>query len=108
VLAAQALGFGHARIMFVHIIPNAMHLLIIMFTLLFVEAIKAEVVISFLGVGLTDEPSWGLMIQDAEAELTKGQWWQMTFTSVALFGIVLAFQVFGDSLRDALDPRLRH
>lgn len=107
VLAARAMGFGNARIIFGHVMPNAVHLLIIMGTLIFVQAIKSEVVISFLGVGMVDEPSWGLIIQDAETELTKGYWWQMTFTSIALFGIVLAFQVFGDSLRDALDPRLR-
>lgn len=108
VLAAKALGFGNARIMFAHVAPNVAHVLIIMFTLLFVEAVKAEVVLSFLGVGLSNEPSWGIIIQDAENELMRGQWWQMTFTSVALFGIVLALQVFGDALRDALDPRLRH
>jgi len=107
VLAAKAQGFSNMRIMLGHVLPNTAHLLIISFTLLFVWAIKAEVVISFLGVGIQDQPSWGLMIQDAESELTKGKWWQMTFTSVSLFGIVLAFQVFGDSLRDALDPRLR-
>ena len=108
VLAAKALGFGNARIMFLHVAPNVAHVLIVMFTLLFVEAIKAEVVLSFLGVGLSNEPSWGIIIQDAENELMRGQWWQMTFTSIALFGIVLALQVFGDALRDALDPRLRH
>ncbi len=107
VMAARASGFGNTRIMLGHVLPNTAHLLIISFTLLFVWAIKAEVIISFLGVGFLNDPSWGLMIQDAESELTKGLWWQMTFTSVALFGIVLAFQVFGDSLRDALDPRLR-
>ena len=108
VLAARALGFGDARIMFGHVVPNVAHVMIVMFTLLFVEAIKAEVVLSFLGVGLSNEPSWGVLIQQAENELMSGQWWQITFTSIALFGIVLALQVFGDALRDALDPRLRH
>jgi len=108
VLAARALGLGDTRIMFAHVVPNVAHIMIVMFTLLFVEAIKAEVVLSFLGVGLLDQPSWGLLIQDAESELMHGQWWQITFTSLALFGIVLALQVFGDALRDALDPRLRH
>jgi peptide/nickel transport system permease protein len=107
VLAAKALGLSDMRIIVQHVLPNVAHLLIISFTLLFVQAIKAEVVISFLGVGVVDLPSWGLMIQDATSELTKGYWWQMTFTSLALFAIVLAFQVFGDALRDALDPRLR-
>lgn len=108
VMAARAMGFGNARIMFGHVMPNVAHVMIVMFTLLFVEAIKAEVVLSFLGVGLSNEPSWGVLIQQAENELMSGQWWQITFTSVALFGIVLALQVFGDALRDALDPRLRH
>jgi peptide/nickel transport system permease protein len=107
VLAAESLGISRTRIIFGHVMPNASHLLFIMASLIFVEAIKSEVVLSYLGVGLQGQPSWGLIIQDAETELTKGYWWQMTFTSIALFGIVLAFQVFGDSLRDALDPRLR-
>jgi len=108
VLAARALGLSDARIMLIHVVPNAAHVMIVMFTLLFVEAIKAEIVLTFLGVGLTNEPSWGLQIADAENGLMQGHWWQITFTSVALFGIVLALQVFGDALRDALDPRLRH
>ncbi len=107
VLAARALGLGNFRIMVQHVLPNVAHLLIISFSLLFVSAIKAEVVLSFLGVGITNEPSWGLIIQDAETELMRGLWWQITFVSVALFGIVLALQVFTDALRDALDPRLR-
>jgi peptide/nickel transport system permease protein len=108
VLAARALGFSNRRIMLSHVAPNAAHLLIIMFSLLFVEAIKAEVILAFLGVGVVDEPSWGLLIQDAETELMRGKWWQIGFTSLALFGIVLCVQVFTDTLRDALDPRLRH
>jgi ABC-type dipeptide/oligopeptide/nickel transport system permease subunit len=107
VLAARAQGLSNARIMALHVAPNVAHLLIVCFTLLFVEAIKAEVVLSFLGIGFVSEPSWGILISDAENELMDGRWWQMTFTSAALFGIVLALQVFGDALRDALDPRLR-
>lgn len=108
VLAARAQGLSNARIMLVHVAPNVAHLLIVLFTLLFVEAVKAEVILSYLGVGIINEPSWGLLISDAETELMRGLWWQITFTSLALFGIVLALQVFGDALRDALDPRLRH
>jgi peptide/nickel transport system permease protein len=108
VLAARALGLSNARIMVQHVAPNAAHLLIIMFSLLFVEAIKAEVVLAFLGVGVVNDPSWGILIQDAENELMQGKWWQIGFTSAALFGIVLCVQVFTDALRDALDPRLRH
>lgn len=108
VLAARALGMSNARIMIQHVAPNVAHMLIIMFSLLFVEAIKAEVVLSYLGVGIENAPSWGILIHAAESELMRGQWWQITFTSVALFGLVLALQVFTDALRDALDPRLRH
>lgn len=108
VLAARALGLSGFRIAFSHVAPNAVHLLIIGFSLLFVEAIKAEVVLSFLGVGLINSPSWGILIADSESELMRGEWWQLTFTSLAMFALVLAFQVFGDALRDALDPRLRH
>jgi peptide/nickel transport system permease protein len=108
VLSARALGFSNARIMFQHVAPNVAHMLLIMASLLFVEAIKAEVVLSFLGVGIENEPSWGSMIHEAEGELLQGHWAQITFTSMALFGLVLALQVFTDALRDALDPRLRH
>lgn len=108
VLAARALGLSGFRIAWSHVAPNAAHLLIIGFSLLFVEAVKAEVVLSFLGVGLINEPSWGVLISDSESELMRGQWWQLTFTSLAMFLLVLAFQVLGDALRDALDPRLRH
>lgn len=108
VLAARALGMSNARIMLQHVAPNVAHMLLIMFSLLFVEAIKAEVVLSFLGVGIENAPSWGILIQLAESGLMAGQWWQITFTSLALFGLVLALQVFTDALRDALDPRLRH
>jgi peptide/nickel transport system permease protein len=108
VLSARALGFSNTRIMFQHVAPNVAHMLLIMASLLFVEAIKAEVVLSFLGVGIENEPSWGSMIHEAEGELLQGHWAQITFTSLALFGLVLALQVFTDALRDALDPRLRH
>jgi ABC-type dipeptide/oligopeptide/nickel transport system permease subunit len=108
VLAARALGMSNSRIMLQHVAPNVAHMLLIMFSLLFVEAIKAEVVLSFLGVGIENAPSWGILIQLAESGLMSGQWWQITFTSAALFGLVLALQVFTDALRDALDPRLRH
>jgi ABC-type dipeptide/oligopeptide/nickel transport system permease subunit len=108
VLAAKSLGLGNARIMAGHVAPNVAHMIVIMFSLLFVEAIKAEVVLAFLGVGIVNDPSWGILIQDAENELMQGKWWQIAFTSLALFGIVLSVQVFTDALRDALDPRLRH
>lgn len=107
VQAAHALGFGHARIMFRHILPNLMHIIIIFFTLRFPAAISTEVFLSFLGIGVQGEPSWGIMINNARTRLWQGVWWEMTFVTLAVFALVLAFNLLGDALRDALDPRLR-
>lgn len=107
VAAAKALGAGSPRIIFLHILPNVLHLVIINFSLLFVYAVKTEVILSFLGLGVTDQPSWGLMIDEAKQELFQGVWWQLGAATLFMFGIILAFNIFGDALRDALDPKLR-
>lgn len=107
VQAAKAAGLGHTRIIFRHILPNVMHLIIISFSLRFPSAIGTEVVMSFLGIGVQDQPSWGLMIGNARLRLWHGVWWEMVFTTLAIFLMVLAFNLLGDALRNALDPRLR-
>ena len=107
VLAARALGLSHSRIIFRHILPNVFHIVIVTFTLRFPAAISTEVFMSFLGIGVQGEPSWGTMISNARLRLWYGVWWEMTFVTVAIFLIVLAFNLLGDALRDALDPRLR-
>lgn len=107
VLAARTLGFSSFRIMFRHILPNVFHLVIISFSLRFPAAISTEVFMSFLGIGVQGEPSWGIMISNARLRLWQGVWWEMAFVTLAIFLIVLAFNLFGDALRDALDPRLR-
>jgi len=107
VKAARALGLGHFRIIFRHILPNVFHLVIITFSLRFPSAIGTEVFISFLGIGVQGEPSWGIMISNARLRLWYGVWWELGFTTLAIFLVVLAFNLFGDALRDALDPRLR-
>jgi peptide/nickel transport system permease protein len=107
VTAARALGFSHGRIMFRHILPNVFHIVIVNFTLRFPAAIGTEVIMSFLGIGVQGEPSWGVMINNARTRLWQGVWWEMTFVTLAVFGLVLAFNLLGDALRDALDPRLR-
>jgi ABC-type dipeptide/oligopeptide/nickel transport system permease subunit len=107
VLAARALGLGHFRIIFKHILPNVLHIVIVTFTLRFPAAIGTEVILSFLGIGVQGEPSWGVMISNARLRLWHGVWWEMTFVTLAIFGIVLAFNLLGDALRDALDPRLK-
>jgi peptide/nickel transport system permease protein len=107
VIAARAAGVGHLRIMFRHILPNVFHIVIINFSLGLAGYVQAEVVLSFLGLGVTDRPSWGRMIDDAKLELLKGVWWQMASATAAIFVLSLTVNLFGDALRDALDPRLR-
>jgi peptide/nickel transport system permease protein len=107
VMAARALGLGNFRIMFKHILPNVFHIVIVSFTLRFPAAIGTEVFMSFLGIGVQGEPSWGVMIGNARLRLWHGVWWEMAFVTLAIFGIVLAFNLLGDALRDALDPRLK-
>ncbi len=106
VQAAQALGLGSNRIIFRQILPNIMHIIIVTFTLRFPAAVSTEVIMSFLGIGVQGEPSWGLMINNARMRLWQGMWWEMTFVTLAVFLLVLAFNLLGDALRDALDPRL--
>ena len=106
VQAARALGYGNVRILFRHVLPNVFHLVIINFSLTFVTAIKSEVILTFLGVGVDKEPSWGQMIADAKNELMRGIWWPLLFSGVALFLLTLAVNYVGDALRDALDPKL--
>ncbi len=108
VLAARASGRGGLSILFRHIIPNLLHIGIINFSLGFVGAISAEVFLSFLNLGVQDRPSWGRMISDAKMQLVAGQWWEIGAATVAIFLIVLAWNIFGDRLRDALDPKLRN
>ena len=107
VIAARAVGVGHGRVIFRHILPNVFHIVIINFSLGLAGYVQAEVVLSFLGLGVTDQPSWGRMIDDAKLELLKGVWWQMTAATAGIFVLSLVVNIFGDTLRDALDPRLR-
>ncbi len=107
VLAAKALGASPFAVMFRHILPNVMHLIIINFSLRFPGAILTEVVLSYLGIGVAGEPSWGIMISDSKVRLWQGHWYELGGATFAMFIIVWAFNIFGDSLRDALDPKLR-
>ncbi len=105
--AATAIGSGEFRKLFRHIIPNVLHIVIINFSLQFQIAIKSEVILSYLGLGVQGRPSWGTMIDDAKLELVRGNWWQLAAATFAMFFIVLAFNLLGDALRDALDPKLK-
>ncbi len=110
VLAARAVGAGPFRTIFRHLVPNVFHIVIIAFTLGFSGIVMSEAVLTYLGVGVeADTISWGMMISTANMELTRHPlvWWQFVSSAVALLVLVLAFNVFGDALRDALDPRLK-
>lgn len=107
VQAAGAIGGGHFRKLFIHILPNVMHIVIINTSLQFQFAIKSEVILSYLGLGVQGEPSWGTMIDDAKLELARGVWWQLASATFAMFLVVLAFNLLGDALRDSLDPKLK-
>jgi peptide/nickel transport system permease protein len=104
--AARALGAGPWRIMFVDLLPNVMAQVIVYATLLIPLAIVAEASLSFLGVGVPPPTAdWGSMISDASGFYQYGYWWFLVFPCLALLITTLAFNIFGDSVRDALDPR---
>jgi ABC-type dipeptide/oligopeptide/nickel transport system permease subunit len=105
VMAANSLGATHFSKIFKHILPNVSHFMILNFSMQFMSAIKSEVILSYLGVGVQGLPSWGILIDDAKMELARGVWWQLAGATTAMFFIVLAFNILGDSLRDALDPK---
>ena len=106
VQAARVLGYSHLRIMFRHILPNVAHLILIQFSLRFPGSVSTEVFISFLGIGVQGEPSWGVMINNARLRLWQGIWWEMTAVTCAIFILVLVFNHLADELRDILDPAL--
>ena len=107
--AARALGVSRPRILVRHLLPNAMYLVIIQFSLIFPLFIHLEVILSYLGLGATEGVSWGQMIEASLLEMMKSPivWWQLTAATIAVFGVSLALNLFGDALRDALDPKLQ-
>jgi len=107
VTAARAYGSSNSRIIFRHILPNVTHLILIDFSIRVVQFIQAEVILSFLGLGPTDQPSWGVMIDNARQDLSRGVWWELAAATVFVFGLALALNIAGDALRDALDPKLK-
>ena len=108
VRAAEAIGASHASRMFVHILPNISHVVLVQLSLYVVGFIKAEVILSFLGLGVPiDMVSWGTMLAEAQTELVLGKWWQLATATVCMATFVTAFALLTDALRDALDPKLR-
>ncbi|MBS1135567.1 MAG: peptide transporter permease [Burkholderiaceae bacterium] len=108
VRAAQAIGATNLSRMFIHILPNVSHVVLVQLSLYVVYFIKAEVILSFLGLGVrVDQVSWGTMLSEAQAELVLGHWWQLVATTISMALFVTAFSLLTDALRDALDPKLR-
>jgi ABC-type dipeptide/oligopeptide/nickel transport system permease subunit len=103
--AARAIGMPQGIIISRHILPNTTHILLVQMSLCFIEAIKSEVVLSFLGLGVRDGMSWGLMISESTLEFLAGHFNNLIAASVLMFGLVFAFNMFADALQDALDPR---
>ncbi|MEO7108733.1 MAG: ABC transporter permease [Rhodoferax sp.] len=108
VRAAEAIGASHFSRMFIHILPNISHVVLVQLSLYVVGFIKAEVILSFLGLGVPiDMVSWGTMLSEAQTELVLGKWWQLVAATVFMATFVTAFALLTDALRDALDPKLR-
>jgi ABC-type dipeptide/oligopeptide/nickel transport system permease subunit len=104
--AARSLGAGPWRIMFIDILPNVIAPIIVYTSLLIPVTIVAEASLSFLGVGIPPPTAdWGQMIADSQSVYQYGAWWYLVFPSLALLITTLAFNIFGDSVRDAFDPR---
>ncbi len=108
VRAAEAIGASSASRMFRHILPNVSHVVLVQLSIHVVGFIKAEVILSYLGLGVSvDEVSWGTMLAEAQSELILGHWWQLAAATLFMAVFVTAFSLMTDALRDALDPKLR-
>ncbi len=106
--AARACGFGHARIILRHMVPNVMAPYLIMLTYFLGQAILLEASLSFLGLGVQEPtPAWGLMLQGGAEQYAESAPWMAIFPGLAITLGVFGFNLFGDALRDVLDPKLR-
>lgn len=103
--AARSIGVSDSRIVLRHLLPNCSHIIIIQTSLNFVLAIKTEVILSFLGIGVKEGISWGVMIAESSAEITGGEFGNFWAASGFMFVLVIAFNLFADALQDALDPK---
>jgi ABC-type dipeptide/oligopeptide/nickel transport system permease subunit len=108
ILAAQSVGEGHGRIMFRGVFPNILSPVIVQSTMGLAGAILSAAALGFLGLGaIPPEPEWGAMLGDSYRFLASGAWWAVLFPGLAIMLCVLGFNLLGDGLRDALDPKLR-
>jgi ABC-type dipeptide/oligopeptide/nickel transport system permease subunit len=107
VIAARSLGYSKLRIIFRHVLPNSLAPVVVAFTMSIAGAVMAEASLSFIGLGAQPpEPSWGSMIAFGRVHL-RGEWWISVFPGIAIALMVIGFNLFGEGLRDALDPTMR-
>ena len=105
VQSARAMGLPMPLILWRHVLPNTSHLLFAQAAIVFVAAIKSEVILSFLGLGVHDGVSWGLMLAESTQEVLAGQFNDLLAASIPLFLLLLGFNLMVDALQDAFDPR---
>ncbi len=105
VLSARAIGLPTPLILLRHVLPNTLHILLVQATISFVAAIKTEVILSFLGLGVQDSVSWGLMLAESTQEVLAGHFNNFLAASLMLFMLLLGFNLLADALQDAFDPR---
>ncbi len=105
VLSARAIGLPPWRILRSHILPNLLPVLLVQFSLIFISAIKSEVILSFLGLGDSGSISWGLMIAESTQEVINGHYWNFISASILLFMLVFSVSLITDKLQSLTDPR---
>jgi ABC-type dipeptide/oligopeptide/nickel transport system permease subunit len=105
VLAARAIGLPGPLILVRHVLPNTVHILLVQASLAFVAAIKTEVILSFLGLGVQHGVSWGLMLAESTQEVLAGHFNNFLAASLMLFTLLLGFNLLTDALQDAFDPK---
>jgi len=101
--AARAMGLNGFTIVLRHVLPNTLHILVVQATITFVAAIKTEVILSFLGLGVKDGVSWGLMLAESSQEVLAGHFGNFLAASISLFLLLMGFNLLADALQDALD-----
>lgn len=103
--AAQAIGLPTLTTIFRHVLPNTLHILLVQASIVFVAAINTEVILSFLGLGIQDGVSWGLMLAESSQEVLAGHFGNFVAAGTSLFILLMGFNLLADALQDALDTR---
>ena len=105
IMSARAIGLPDLLILSRHVLPNTVHILLIQTSIAFVAAIKTEVILSFLGLGVQDGVSWGLMLAESTQEVLAGHFNNFLAASLMLFALLLGFNLLSDAFQDAFDPK---